>query len=199
MQRSEHVNGYAGSDAGKHGVCSECVYHKTSRHVSMVCLRKMYYSCMFGMFIHWWAIFNDCFMAPCFMARFQYRTRVFGKSDVFPIAVDRYLFNWIIMIISWSYRNMIKFLRFLDCNIMQHHATIASKPWFLFFVIPCHPCFPWPGEAEVTQIRAGMVVMQALFEQRKRKFITQMEEDKAPRWNQAPRKKKKKTYGEHGE
>lgn len=34
-------------------------------------------------------------------------------------------------------------------------------------------------KAEVTQIRAGMVVMQALFEQRKRKFITQMEEDKA--------------------
>lgn len=32
---------------------------------------------------------------------------------------------------------------------------------------------------EVTQIRAGMVVMQALFEQRKRKFIKQMEEDRA--------------------
>ena len=35
------------------------------------------------------------------------------------------------------------------------------------------------AEAEVTQVRAGMVVMQALFEQRKRKFIQQMEEDKA--------------------
>eukprot|EP00435_Cladocopium_sp_Y103_P039094 s1800_g10.t1 len=34
-------------------------------------------------------------------------------------------------------------------------------------------------KGEVTQIRAGMVVMQALFEQRKRKFIAQMEEDKA--------------------
>lgn len=32
---------------------------------------------------------------------------------------------------------------------------------------------------EVTQIRAGMVVMQALFEQRKHKFIKQMEEDRA--------------------
>ena len=61
---------------------------------------------------------------------------------------------------------------------VQGHFPSATVP------ASCTPRVVWSGrcecQAEVTQIRAGMVVMQALFEQRKRKFITQMEEDKAP-------------------
>ena len=65
------------------------------------------------------------------------------------------------------------------------------------FFRPVFVRFPRPAEAEVTQIRAEMVVMQALFEQRKRKFITQMEEDKAPRWKVCASKKKNvwRTWG----
>lgn len=48
---------------------------------------------------------------------------------------------------------------------------------------PCYAYGLWNhygrslAQGEVTQIRAGMVVMQALFEHRKRKFIKRMEEE----------------------